>query len=124
MDLITYTEDIDQLRLDIVDISLDADHVAHKICGYDDEITKLLITKIPTARKYNKRVSLVRNINQEVIESIPSMEVIGWLDNGEYKFYPYGKDKYESVYNVLPVTYTDEDGEQTYTPPYMMGVFA
>jgi len=124
MDLITYTEDINQLRLDIVEISLDVDHGAHKICSNNDDAARLLLTKIPTSKRDNKRVSLVRNVSQEVIESIPSMEVIGWCENGEYKFYPYGRDKYESVYNTKPITYTDEDGEQTYTPPYMMGVFA
>jgi hypothetical protein len=124
MDLITYTENIDQLRLDIVDISLDVDHVAHKICSNNGGVARLLLTKIPTAKRDNKSASLARNISQELIESIPSMEVIGWCEDNEYKFYPYGRDKYESVYNVLPVTYTDEDGEQVYTPPYMMGVFA
>lgn len=123
MDLITYTEDIEQLRLDIADIwNSNDDHLAKSICQIGFQ---LKITKIPTAKRDSKSVSLVRNITKEVIESIPSMEVIGWLDNGEYKFYPYGRDKYESVYNVLPQTYLDEDDvEQTYTPPYMMGVFA
>lgn len=124
MDLITYTENIEQLRLDIVEIVLDKDHIAHKICDYIND-PRLLITKIPTARRDNKSVSLVRNTSQEVIESIPSMEVIGWLDDGEYKFYPYGREKYESVYNINQVSYLDENSdEQHYTPPYMMGVFA
>lgn len=126
MDLITYVEDINQLRLDIAEIAnSEIEHVAKPICSNIDDVASLIITKIPTAKKDNASVSLIRNTSEEVIESIPSITVIGWLENGEYKFYPYGRDKYESVYNVEPKSYVDESGdEQVYTPPYMMGVFA
>ncbi len=126
MDLITYTPDIIKLRIDIAEIAnSNDDHPAKSICSSADDIIKLLLTKIPTVKKENLSVSLVRNVTEDVIESIPSMEVIGWMDGGEYKFKPYGQDKYESVYNVQQQTYADEGGEiQYYTPPYMMGVFA
>lgn len=131
MDLITYTPNITQLRLDIAAIANavadpDNPHPAQRICSDDTESgIRLLLTKILTIKNGNASVSLVRGIPETVIESITSMEVIGWIENSEYKFKSGGQAKYESVYNTTERSYVDDDGNsQAYLPPYKIGGFA
>lgn len=76
------------------------------------------LAKTPKLEKNGMCVFLAR---VEDDHKIPKELIIGYDDESEeYKFEPYGKEKYESIYSVEPY---EVDGVLT-TPPKKIGVFA
>lgn len=76
------------------------------------------LSKTPALIKDSQCIFLARVIdNHEIPENI----IIGHDDGSEeYKFDPYGKEKYESMYSTEPF---EVDGILV-TPPIKIGVFA
>lgn len=130
MDIITYTANIAQLRLDIAAIASAAidpenPHLAQRICQDDSESgIRLLLTKIPTVKNGNASVSRVRGVSRAVIDAIPSLEVIGTAIGHVYTFDDGGEAKYFSVHDTTPKTWIDDAGiRQTATTSDSIGGF-
>ncbi len=85
-----------------------------------------LIDKTPTVRNGNETLALIRLDQQELEELLlADLQNLTILGTYEQVFAdPSKKSIYDRVYPRLPITVNTEDGEQTFVPPELFGVFA
>lgn len=85
------------------------------------------VTKIPVEYvSGDSSLCLCRGVTREELALTTTIKVLGECINKEYIFdSDADKNTYESLYNTLPVEIDDgKGGTVTYTPPYMIGIFA
>ena len=96
--------------------------------SYYEETDELVygVTKVPVFYSMPESVTLIRTNDDSELSYFEHFHRLGECINGEYVFdSPESQETYERVRGDLTATYTDENGnEQTYTKPYMIGVFA
>ena len=120
-DLITYCTDSTALALEV------AEKYPEKLTENEDGSYNFNITKIPTVRKDNLTLCLVRCATTEdenMLRSLTALEVLGTYD--EVFASPLLDAKYKSVYPYdVPIEYTDENNTiQSYSRPKKIGGFA
>ena len=132
-DLLTYVENIDALRAELVIKFEDKEWEFNKFLIQEEEtgyINATLLAQTPIQYKGgNNSVALCRvNAEQEAfLMALGSLEVIGSHTKGaqNYTFLAGGQVKMESVYSTAPYITQDPDGvDVEITPPVMFGVFA
>ena len=93
----------------------------------EDGTVSFNVAKIPVTYSNNdSSICLVRGISRAIIESSASIKVLGRCIDNEYVFDSNeAKETYESIYDTTTRMIDDgEGGQVSYTPPYMIGVFA
>lgn len=140
MDVITHVSDLEAFREEAKILAKatktikDVDGVTERevklipTLTYDEETDELIygVTKIPVFYSMPESVTLIRTDDDSELDYFEHFHRLGECVNNEYVFdTPEAQTTYERVRGDLTGTYIDDDGnEQTYTKPYMIGVFA
>lgn len=117
-DVVTYCPDLEALKAELVELG-----------SVDDEgnaILPLTRTPIQYAAKGSQSLALCRFMDESEITALNHLQNLELLGTYEEVFAsPELMAKYTSVYDLSPITTTDENGEEvTYQPPEKFGVFA
>ena len=124
MDIICYIENLTDFRLEA---ELKANDNVKGFSISEGGAIQYNISKIPVYYNELESLCLIRLDDEEleIFDSLTTIRKIGTCEEGVYKFLSGGKTIYERVYTRDPISFiAPDETESTYTPPYMIGVFA
>ena len=123
MDAITHIKDLSAFRVEAQALAESPDK---RVMPLEDGGVHFVPGKIPVRYLGNESICLVRLPNENYVDDIESMCILGKCINNRYEFNnDADRLTYERIRGPLEYTYTDENGEtQTGKHPYMIGVIA